>query len=563
MRGAFFGFRNVRILHGLKPAPPFVFLIGILFLLASTADARVNTGGANAAEILRIGIGARMPAMGEAAVAGAKGVDSLRYNPGGLGMTDRREGELSYHDVVLDVGMGSLTYASPWRRHGRDGAFAVGLTYIDYGEAKRTTVADQTGSGGSTFGGSDFVLSAAYGTKLRDALGVGVAGRMLSSSIDNANATAFSIDVGVQWRPRDRLTVGAAVQNLGTGLKFFSAKEDLPLTIRGGVSYQINPGRWTASADLEKTQDDDVTLHLGTEYRITDAIALRAGYDGANRSDRGITAGFGITEGNFTLDYAYVPFGDFGANHRLALRYDMGADAPMEMEGQSSTPFEASVVQPEPAIAVIEPMPELLDAEDAGDRVAQKSAPSTSLVELIEPLPEIMEAKDDYTAGETGASGTPVAPSLTRTGDTRASAMPARQSPEEVLESQPVPEPDFGNGIVGSLLRSGYRATKAGKDDEAAAFYGATLAFDPENTRALYNSATIHYRLKNYNDAQHYYERLLDLTPDDAEAWYYLGNSLKNLGMTVEAATAWKQALSIDPSNVAAARALAQRDSSR
>lgn len=59
------------------------------------------------------------------------------------------------------------------------------------------------------------------------------------------------------------------------------------------------------------------------------------------------------------------------------------------------------------------------------------------------------------------------------------------------------PEPDFGDGIVGSLLKSGYLAAKEGKFDEAASFYGATLAFDPKNTRALYNCATIHYRHEN------------------------------------------------------------------
>ena len=67
-------------------------------------------------------------------------------------------------------------------------------------------------------------------------------------------------------------------------------------------------------------------LQGGLEGDVDEHFFLRAGYqlslpDNQFEGLTGLTAGAGLKIGSFALDYAYVPFGDFGASHRVSLGY--------------------------------------------------------------------------------------------------------------------------------------------------------------------------------------------------------------------------------------------------
>jgi hypothetical protein len=140
----------------------------------------------------------------------------------------------------------------------------------------------------------------------------------------------MAADVGVMMggmcKKNKSLSMGVAVQNIGTKMKFNKEEYDLPLNVKAGVSVNPYPPLMIA-VDVNKSMDTDLIGNIGAEYQHTisfASVALRAGYktntkgiDGVT----GITGGIGIGMGNFGFDYAYVPYGDIDTTHRISVQY--------------------------------------------------------------------------------------------------------------------------------------------------------------------------------------------------------------------------------------------------
>lgn len=295
-----------------------------LVLLATTFVAAGPDAGANAGAILRMGSGARIPAMGDAGVANAWGVAALHYNPAGLGVTERAEIGAMYQSLVLDIGQGEMRFAHPINHRS---AWGVSLNYLDYGRTTRVTLADifQDVQPSAKFSGHDLVLGASYGIRVTDQISIGITGKMISGEIDNVTATAFAADFGLQASiPGWPVRLGVTAQNIGSSMKYDFENENLPLMVRGGIALDLFEKRVTLVTDVEKVNYQDVTAAVGVEVRLMEMMALRAGYDGRIDAGSSLTAGLGIRVADVTIDYAYVPFGRLGNSHRLGLTYQFG-----------------------------------------------------------------------------------------------------------------------------------------------------------------------------------------------------------------------------------------------
>jgi hypothetical protein len=151
-------------------------------------------------------------------------------------------------------------------------------------------------------------------------------------------------DVGFSYAMNTRLSVGGALQNLGSSLRYSNRSEAMPRSARAGVAYLFPTrrmpiglfGDFTHAADTGENR-----IGAGSEVRFG-PLALRAGYS-AGHDDR-FSVGTGVMVGNWTLDYSIGLINDLNAMHRLSLSSSFGA-APTSFPHASGV---ATAVAPKP-----------------------------------------------------------------------------------------------------------------------------------------------------------------------------------------------------------------------
>ncbi|MFH1353330.1 MAG: PorV/PorQ family protein [bacterium] len=275
--------------------------------------------GTSGAQFLKIGVGARAVAMGEA-YAGMEGdINSIYWNPAGLSGIDNPQTSFSHTAWFQNIKRENLTSGYPTA----SGFMALGINYLTAGGIdKYDNAGDSTGE---SYAPADMLMTFAYSKKMKK-VSIGSNLKYISSNIDGEIATAIGADFGGIYR-KNKLNIGLAVQNLGTKMKFVKDEFSLPLNIKLGGAYKFGRS-FIAALDFNFPNDNDSRVNTGVEYSKKYGenlvVALRTGYktntEGLDASD-GLSAGFGLRYGECLMDYAWVPYGDLGVSHRISFTY--------------------------------------------------------------------------------------------------------------------------------------------------------------------------------------------------------------------------------------------------
>ena len=144
--------------------------------------------------------------------------------------------------------------------------------------------------------------------------------KFIRQSIFTQNANGLAADLGMMCDVLASLRLGATVRNLGRMNRLDQRETDLPLEARFGAAYTGRADMLVA-VEVQKARDDDLTLHLGGEYRASEHLRLRAGYQ--TTENHSLSAGLGLVAKHWVIDYAYVPFGSgLGDAHWLSLQLE-------------------------------------------------------------------------------------------------------------------------------------------------------------------------------------------------------------------------------------------------
>ena len=281
-----------------------VLIIGILILTPNLIS-YANGPGTTTANFLKIGIGARATAMGEAFTALANDGTSLYWNPAGLIQIKERELSATYNLSFQEIRQGYLGFTYPSFK----GIVGLGANYVDMGEIEGR---DEEGNPTENFRASDVHLFLGYAVRFKK-IALGLTAGWLQDTIKDDTKSAFLGNIGLIYPLSKQLTLGAVVQNLGTQL----GNDPLPLTLKMGIAWSRET--LTLAADVAKPQDNDVYWCLGAEWWMRDKVALRAGYNTKQDIGPGWSAGLGFKFQRISLDYAYIPYGDLGDTHRISL----------------------------------------------------------------------------------------------------------------------------------------------------------------------------------------------------------------------------------------------------
>jgi tetratricopeptide (TPR) repeat protein len=111
---------------------------------------------------------------------------------------------------------------------------------------------------------------------------------------------------------------------------------------------------------------------------------------------------------------------------------------------------------------------------------------------------------------------------------------------EKALESATIDDTNF-------LLLFGALFWEEGMYDKAALVFGRIIQLVPDNAEAWYNKGVALGNLGQHEEAISCFDEALQVDPHDAQAWYNKGVALGNLGKYEEAISCFDEALQVDP----------------
>lgn len=280
-------------------------ITGSVLVLVLSFNCYAAGSGTTAASFLKIGVGARAAAMGDAFTALADDPTALYWNPAGLIKLKERQLSATYNVWFAEINQGYVSIGFPLSR----GVLGSAINYVSMGNIEGR---DEAGNPTGSFGASDFSLCLGYANRFSDKFIFGLSGGMVQDTIAGDTKSAFLVSSGGLFEVSESLTLGVVLQNIGTKL----GSDPLPFIMKGGLAFRRRA--LTLAMDIVKPADNKIYYCAGAEWWIKDIIALRAGYKSNEDIGAGITAGIGFKRDKIQLDYAYVPYGDLGSTHRVS-----------------------------------------------------------------------------------------------------------------------------------------------------------------------------------------------------------------------------------------------------
>jgi len=301
----------------------------ILFLVILSISAKTifaNSPGGQAGSFLRLGLGARAIAMGNAFTGLARDGFAGYYNPASLPYMTSPELTFSYGHLSLDRKhnfIGFSTYLNPKSKNSSDSnsnnlkaGFAVG--WINAG-VDNIDARNSNGEHTGMFSNTEHAFYFSFALRPFDFVAFGLSAKVVNNRFPNMlnddetlSASGFGMDFGMYSMPIENLSLGIVLRDFKT--KYTWNTEDLwergtttinyfPKLLRIGAAYQL-PLDATITADTEFNEEQGWRVYFGGEIPYKDLVVARAGYN----SDR-FTFGFGLNikiwKYRGELSYAY------------------------------------------------------------------------------------------------------------------------------------------------------------------------------------------------------------------------------------------------------------------
>ena len=293
-------------MHGLSKFTRGIILVTALATLVIAPAAIAGSPGESGGLFLRMGIGAREAAMGEAGVASSHGASALFWNPANNVFEDFQTDLVLQHHSYLGVASHEAAGVAHRMAGGVVGVLFSGLYFDSIDRRSEENVGLVEG----TFKPYDISFGLSYARGIGERFAVGAAAKLVHSEIDLYSDTGFAFDVFVSHKAMiEGLTFGASATNMGSDMELYVVPYQLPTSYRIGAAYQPTSegllGRLTLAGDISFPNDTKEKGHFGAELEILPELILRGGTR-VNYDLQGWTAGAGFKPlKNMTVDYAY------------------------------------------------------------------------------------------------------------------------------------------------------------------------------------------------------------------------------------------------------------------
>jgi tetratricopeptide (TPR) repeat protein len=256
---------------------------------------------------LQVPVGPRGIAMGGAFTAIADDATAPFWNPAGLPWITHQEVSASHADLFgsgIKDDYASFVLPLSWSRAAAVDFYHSGFgdTELDFGESR---------------------IDLTYGQRLLSKASVGASVKYLGRHTDLDGLTVrqgsgFGLDLGVLYRPVNWLRLAAVAQDVfDTRISYahdLGSSVAYPRTLRLGAA-------WLPVSEGALAVDVDDHIHLGAEYTLLGALALRAGLQDDLDGIDGLTESFGagVRWNTLRFDYALEDHPVLGTTHHFGL----------------------------------------------------------------------------------------------------------------------------------------------------------------------------------------------------------------------------------------------------
>lgn len=314
-----------------------VVWIGMLLLhgpvYGSEIFEKVGTVGA---QFLKLGVGGRSAAMGEAFVAIADDASALYWNPAGIAQLEGKSHVfMSHASWPAEIGHEFAGYVFTYG--GIPGVIGLSMNVLQMDPMIRTTefFPDGINRAGSEeleqFDAGDMAIGVSYAQFLTDKFSFGATAKWIHQGLEDEFAEGLNFDFGTLYKTGFRtITIGMAIQNFGPEMKYIDQEFAPPITFKVGVGmnvYRTQKHSVLTAAEFNHPSDNAERANLGLEYSYAPverfALAVRGGYM-MNRDLQDYAMGFGVhfpTSSNAVADvnYSFSNMDVLGSSHQVSV----------------------------------------------------------------------------------------------------------------------------------------------------------------------------------------------------------------------------------------------------
>jgi len=269
-----------------------------MFYITFLLLAQIYDPGATGYTFVKLGVGVRPVAMGNAYAALSDDENAVFWNPAGLGLVNSYRVAAMFMNHVTYLNYYNLTSAIPTDYVGTVG---IGISYLGAGDTEYSENGEELGD----FTNSDMLLNIGYGQSFgrRGTFSAGGAVKVVRSQLYSFSSYGLLLDAGLLLNPVKYLYLGTVVKNFGTRRRFIEMWEYPPLNFRQGVAIKlpVSTNQLALSCEYSYYPDSKSTFSIGGEVLIRDPRILGSS-SGRRISGFAVMAGYqsGYGEGTFS-----------------------------------------------------------------------------------------------------------------------------------------------------------------------------------------------------------------------------------------------------------------------
>lgn len=515
------------------------FIISIILIISIIGSVWAGETGGQVAQFMSFGAGARSLAMGRAFFAVSDDATSIYSNPAGMTQLERKEISVMQATLAEQTSLTTLSYVHPTKK---GWVWGINMTQLKAGgfekvSVKRNSAGEVTELDDSLgdFSDSQTGYIFGFGRRLLDILAVGMSLKQIARTLDTSNDSFITADAALISQPLTNspgYKLAFGIQNM-FAIQSGDTDDKLPLIVKIGNSYRGLKDRMVLALDLSQNVTRSVMeWNLGAEYWIWRYIVVRAGVEG-NPGLRQSGFGFGFKVKGVNVDLAQG-LTDVGSSTRMGVSWKFGKSVMAKREDTARRLIQEGIAAYTQGNFMLgmDRLNRSLDIDPTNDDVRVLAARLASVVTTLpsavgdsEVANIIRKAILDYLKGDNKSSINSLRYAYLEKDPTNEKLLQLLNRIEKEAREKLTERADQkkrGFSYIDQKLYDALQAIYDAKYDKAIILLQEVLDLDPQNVEAYKRLGSCYYLIEQKDKAKEIWQRAVELDPTDTVIQQYI-----------------------------------------